>query len=236
MKRFTDTGIWDKPWFRKLPPEEKEALRFIKDRCDNVGVWVPDFEAVEFFVTGGKGIDWDHLRANCNNNIQVLKNKKWFLVDFVAFQYGELRETCKPHLTYISLLKKHRLWEEYLKGMNTLQDKDKEQDIDKDKEKEQEKDALNVVHGAYVRLAPDSYIKLKGRYGKPMVDDYIHRINEYCHKSRPDGYLDYYRTIGSWIRKDKKGPTNSAYKICDKGHEYVGDFCRKCRKEEMSGN
>ena len=67
-KRFTDTGIWvDKPWFIELTPAEKCAWFFIKDRCDNVGVWKLNFKLAEL-VIGGE-IDWNAFLQMCNGNI-----------------------------------------------------------------------------------------------------------------------------------------------------------------------
>ncbi len=134
-KRFTDSNIWiDKPWFIELTPAEKCAFMFIKDRCDNVGVWVPNFKLAENII--GEPIDWDNLPEKVNGNIIILENGKWWLHDMCDFQYGNLSEDCIPHKSYIALLKKHGLFsrvpEGYTKGSNTPKEKDKE----KDKEKE----------------------------------------------------------------------------------------------------
>lgn len=136
-KRFTDTALWNRPWFRKLSPVEKCAYFFIKDFCDNVGVWVPDYEVEDFYIKGK--VDWDLLKKHCNSNIVVLENGKWFLPDFCDFQYGELSESCKPHKSYIDLLKKHGLFKGYPKGIHTLQEKEKEKELEKELEKEKEK-------------------------------------------------------------------------------------------------
>jgi len=106
-KRFVDTALWDKPWFRKLPPDEKEAWRFICDKCDTVGVWEAHTEIADAFI--GAKVNWEHLREACNGNIEVMKNGKWHLVDFVSFQYGELVDTNNAHRSYLSLLRKHGL-------------------------------------------------------------------------------------------------------------------------------
>ena len=50
MKRFFDTSLWDKPWFRRLQPSEKAAWLYILTKCDNVGVWIPDFEIADMFI------------------------------------------------------------------------------------------------------------------------------------------------------------------------------------------
>ena len=135
MKRFTDTSIWKKEWFQDLTPEYKMAWFYIKDNCDNVGVWDVNKRLANFQI--GSNIDWDDFLEKCNGNIYILSDKKWYLTDFCNFQYGELSEesTSKPVVSYINLLKKHNLWEVYLKGSNTLKDKDKGKDKEKVKEK-----------------------------------------------------------------------------------------------------
>ena len=145
MKRFTDTTIWEKAWYMELTPTEKCAWSYLTDACDNVGVWKPNFRLANFVI--GEAVNWDELVANVNGNIKVLEGGKWWLVDFVTFQYGVLKETCKPHLSYIALLKKHSLWKGYRKGINTLQDKekDKDKDLDKDKEKEREAEITEII-------------------------------------------------------------------------------------------
>jgi len=108
-KRFFDTGIWMKPWFRKLGPFEKSAWFYITQCCDNVGVWDADFQLAEFSI-GGK-VDWDTLRDNCNNNIEILACGKCCLVDYCQFQHGDLfsRKASPVIDSFLSLLEKHGL-------------------------------------------------------------------------------------------------------------------------------
>lgn len=108
-KRFYDTELWKKPWFRKLSPCEKAAWSYINANCDTVGVWVPDYEAAEFYI--GDSLDWESFIDKCNDNITVLDNNKWWLCEFCSFQYGELSEESRPHQSYIKLLKQHGLYE-----------------------------------------------------------------------------------------------------------------------------
>jgi len=114
-KRLADAEIWDKPWFRKLSPADKCAIMYIKDKCDNVGVWIPDKEIAEIYIGGTVG--WETLPDRSNGNIQILDNGKWWLIDFVDFQWGFLNTDTdnNARLSYIRLLKKHGLWEMYLK-------------------------------------------------------------------------------------------------------------------------
>jgi len=151
-KRFTDTELWKKPWFMHLTPAEKLAWFYIKDECDHVGVWVPNFPLAEFVI--GMQLDWDKLVEKSNGNIMVLENGKWWLADFVDFQYGELKETCRPHQTYIRTLKRHGLLEQvkgYPKGIHTL--KEKEQEKEKETELEEEQESFHSLPHAQVTAA-----------------------------------------------------------------------------------
>ena len=155
MKRFFDTAIWDKPWYRKLTSSQKSAWAYITAKCDNVGVWIPDFEAADFFI--GDTVDWQAFTEATNGNIKVLDNGKWWLVDFIEFQYGTLNPECRPHQSYISLLKKHTLWIPYKKGINTHKEKDKDKDLEKDKDKEQDNEVNLIID--YFNSKTDSNVK-----------------------------------------------------------------------------
>ena len=51
-KRFTDTDIWKKKWFRKLPLEIKLLWCYLKDSCDHAGVIEFDAEVISFLRDG----------------------------------------------------------------------------------------------------------------------------------------------------------------------------------------
>lgn len=139
-KRFTDTGLNRQPWFRKLKPKMKCAVRFLFDECDNAGVWITDMETMSYFI--GEDVTLEELFCNVNtdkiNRIEKFGADKIFIPGFIAFQYGELTESCKPHRPIISLLKKYDLYERvlkgYQKGIETLEEKEKEQEKEKEKE------------------------------------------------------------------------------------------------------
>ena len=191
-KRFTDTVLWDKPWYTTLTPAEKCAWGFIKDKCDQVGVWEPNFFIADTYI--GEKIDWQSFREKCNGNIIVLKNGKWWLVDFCSFQYGELSETSKapPVKSYIRLLKKHGLWELYQKGIDTLSipyAKGSDTPKDKDKEKDKEKDNSAAIvktnkqtkNTILFNKIKDSFTSISGDFTSyPKEGSSIKRIIEYA--------------------------------------------------------
>ena len=138
-KRFTDSQKWTKPWFRKLPPKIKLLWQYVLDNCDMSGVFDVDLELASYCI--GEEITVTEAKAHLSKQIIEFNNGKWFICDFITFQYGELREECRPHKSVIETLKRHGLWKEYSKGIDTLKDKDK----DKDKDIDMEKDKDNIT-------------------------------------------------------------------------------------------
>ncbi len=48
VKRFTETGKWDDPWFRALKGTEKLVFLYVIDRCNNAGFWEIDEAGMAF--------------------------------------------------------------------------------------------------------------------------------------------------------------------------------------------
>jgi len=157
MKRFIDTTIWTQnKWFRKLKLKDKLFWIYLICNCDAVGVWEEDFELASFII-GGEFTKEEINRA-FGNKIKWFNDKKLWIIDFCNFQYGTLNEeniTNKPHQSYISLLKRHRLWIDYYKSIKAPinrakeKEKDKEKDKDKDKYLEEEKEMFDVFRKNY---------------------------------------------------------------------------------------
>lgn len=117
-KRFTDTQIWLKRWFRKLSPAMKCFWFYLKDNCDSAGIWDVDLELAETFI--GASLDHEEVLRVFSSQIEVIKGgDQWFIVDFITFQQGVLRNNVKPHQPIIQRLKVKGLWEGYLRGINT---------------------------------------------------------------------------------------------------------------------
>ena len=239
-KRLHDIDIWNKLWFRRLSHAEKLAWLYIKDRCDNVGVWEPDKEMLNFFI--GDDIDLKEMAIKLNGNVEVLKNGKWWLIDFCDFQYGILDEESKskPIMSYIKLLKHHGLWTQYkgyAKGMQrvsvTLKDKDKDKDKDKEKEKEKE-------YAPTVSMLPNTYTDLCKRFGKGVIDEYIEKISDW-QLSNGKRKKDMAATIKNWMRRDKGVGSISELEIkapavcpdCGKSVsveiKHGADYCYSCK-------
>jgi len=138
LKRFTDTQKWHDEWYRNLSPVYKCAWHYICDNCDNAGVWKKDFKLMSFCI--GEEIKEEEFNTIFCGRIEQFGKDKIWIIGFIDFQAGKLKEGNKPHEQIISLLEEYDLFDKYFniskknkgytKGMDTLQDKDKDKDKD----------------------------------------------------------------------------------------------------------
>ena len=130
-KRFTDTEKWKDPWFRKLPLEAKVFWEFLRDNCDQAGFWKKDYELASFLC--GAELN-DSIMGWLNKEKNRIKDHGVYLeiLDFISFQFGHLTKDCRPHRPVLDLLKKYG-FKGYLKGINTLEEKEKEKEMEKEK-------------------------------------------------------------------------------------------------------
>jgi hypothetical protein len=139
-KRFTDSDKWVKPWFRKLTPAQKCFWFYLLDRCDFVGIWEVDFELAEIFI--GTKIDPAFLEPFEKQYTPIDDGKRWFISDFINFQYGELKANVSTHKNVILKLKRLGLYDTLMEGLDNpcqrVKDKDTDKDTDKDKDKDKD--------------------------------------------------------------------------------------------------
>ena len=133
-KRFTDTEIWFRTWFMEMTPTEKLAFKYIKDRCDSVGVWSPNMVMLKM-LTGYDGTI-ENLIGKSNQNLELF-NGKIFLPDFCHFQYGNLSKKSPPHRRYLQELENHGLSERVTQRVtqgvsNTPEEEEEEEDKTKE--------------------------------------------------------------------------------------------------------
>jgi len=140
-KRFIDTKIWDKAWYRKLSPESKLLWVYILTKCDHAGILDGDWEAASFFI--GSKMNHTKVPQVIKDKMIPIDNDQYFIPSFVEYQYGSLRINSKPHLSVIKRLEAKGLNDYLQKSLVTLKDKDKNEAIDKRKDKFIEK--VNTV-------------------------------------------------------------------------------------------
>ncbi|MEX0661159.1 MAG: hypothetical protein WEA58_04675 [Balneolaceae bacterium] len=119
-KRFTEINIWEADWYMFLTPTQKLMLKYITDRCDNIGVWDTNLKLAAFHVgiSGDPVSFWDDFVMAVNNSeerIIQLDSGAWFIVGFVEFQYCKgnkpLSNKSPAHKSYIGIMHERGLWE-----------------------------------------------------------------------------------------------------------------------------
>lgn len=89
-KRLTDTEIWDQDWFIELPNKYKLLWNYMKDKCDQVGIWRPNKVVAQRIIGETLNLeDFLNLVNVGKDRIVVLPTGRWFLKSFFVFQYGE---------------------------------------------------------------------------------------------------------------------------------------------------
>lgn len=122
-KRLSDTDKWKKPFIRSLPVEYKLFWLYLLDDCDHAGVWHVDLEVAEIRL--GTKLSIQKAQGFFSDKIVVLDNgTKWFIPDFIAFQYGEFNEKNKMYKSIIGVLNKYNLIP-HLSSINGGKEKDK---------------------------------------------------------------------------------------------------------------
>lgn len=178
-KRMTDTDKWKKRFVRELTPQHKLLWFYILDDCNHAGIWEVDIEVASIRV--GENLIYDMLPQSFLDKIVIFDDgDKWFIPDFIEYQYGELNQNSNVHKSVLNLLNKYNL-ERYLKGSqrveSTLKDKDTDIVIVKDKAKAK-------------------------RFTKPTIED----IKEYCIERNnfvdAEKFFDYYSSNGWKVGKN----------------------------------
>ena len=124
----------------------KGLYSFIICDCSNAGVWVKDLEIASVYI--GQAISEKEFKDAFleSNKLVDLGNGKYFLPDFIEYQYPKGLSKANPaHIGVISELLKFNLLDENLKGLwrdsvvPTIGTMDKDKGTDKGKGKEKEK-------------------------------------------------------------------------------------------------
>lgn len=176
---MTDTDKWKKRFLRELKPQHKLLWFYILDDCNHAGIWDVDIEVASIRV--GEELIYDMLPQAFLDKIVIFDNgDKWFIPEFIDFQYGELNPNSNVHKSVIALLEKYNL-EGYMKGsqgvQTTLNNKDKDKDIVKVK------------------------AKVK-RFAKPTIEEVADYCNERQNDVDAEKFYDYYSSNGWKVGKN----------------------------------
>lgn len=135
-KRFIDTDFFKKGFVKGLDSPYKLLYFYILCECDMSGIWEIELDVASLRV--GYEYDLESVKNAFGDRIQISGNKL-FLVDFIPFQYGELKEGHRVHESVL----RNTLSKGFKYPLQRVKEKEKEKD--KVKVKEKEKDKREIV-------------------------------------------------------------------------------------------
>lgn len=131
-KRFIDTDFFKKGFIKGLDTPHKLLYFYILCECDMSGIWEIELDVAS--LRTGCDYDLETVKKSMGDRIQI-KGNKLFLVDFIPFQYGELKEGHRVHESVL----RNTLSKGFRYPLQRVKDIDKDKDKVKDKDKEKEK-------------------------------------------------------------------------------------------------
>jgi hypothetical protein len=139
-KRFIDTDLFRKPFMRSLEAPYKALWIYLLCECDHAGVWVVELDVAQ--IRMGLKLDPEKVIEKMGGAVvSVDGGSKWYLPDFVAFQYGTLNPENRVHASVLSRLEALGIDPEKKPLASPLQgakDKDKDKDTQEKKERASE--------------------------------------------------------------------------------------------------
>ena len=102
-KRFIDTDLFRKPFMRSLEAPYKALWIYLLCECDHAGIWVVELDVAQ--IRMGLKLDPDKVLEKMQGAVvSVDGGRKWYLPDFVPFQYGTLNPDNRVHASALSRL------------------------------------------------------------------------------------------------------------------------------------
>lgn len=202
-KRFTDTDKYKKPFFRGLPGPYKLLWDYLYHSCDHAGIWIVDFEIAQIYLGSDMPVNkvdaLKYFNSGEERIIVLNSGSKWFIPDFIVFQYGELSEKNRAHNSVIHILDRYGLFKNKVLIRSLQGRKDKDKDMDKDKDKERHN--FQKPKPEEVQEYLDS-LKFKGFNGQYFVDK-NDSVGWVVGKNKSP-MKDWKAVVRTWIDNNKK--------------------------------
>ena len=237
-KRFVDTSLWKRKWYRCLPPKMKLFYFYMITNCDHAGMYDVDLELAEFQI--GMPVKQKDIDEHLKEHIKVIKDDKWWVKAFPDFQYGELNPNVKAHASVIKILTKYNCLVTVPNSLHRVQDKDK----DKDKVKEKDMDiSILEVSAAHKKTIGYREVQFKNKvsefadkYDKDTriaFADYWTESGGNKMRFEKEKVFDVGRRLSRWSKNNfnKKEETN-IFKMDSTGKFYIA-YCQKCNKSDF---
>ena len=222
-KRFTDTNKWSKSWYMGLPKGEKLLWVYMTDSCDHAGIWEVNWELTTFMV----GFQVTQLPESLEKQVAKISDKKYFIKDFIEFQYGTLNPNVNAHKSVINILTKHNIIKSTLNqplinpnlGVKD-KDKDKDKDMVKDKDKVKIKKTL-----AFIKPTKDECRKyfVEKRYHNSTyeAEKFFDFYESKGWKVGRNTMKNWHSASSNWNRRVKENQKTKGYTPIPAGDEYA---------------
>lgn len=214
-KRFTDTEKYKKPFIRGLQGAYKLLWDYLYHDCNHAGIWIVDFDIAQIYVGMDMPINKDDALRFFNQDqeriIEFDGGSKWFIPDFIEFQYGELNPENRTHSSVLKHLKKGNLIKHLISPLQGAMDIDKDKDTDKDKEYSEKLKKFKYLKKMESPLTQEEFKKLTGEYGENAVLDVLAQMDNYKKGSKTVDkcYTSCYLTANNWLKKRKDESSKS---------------------------
>lgn len=135
-KRFISTDLFNEDWLLDCDIEVRLYFVYAFLNCDHAGILRANIRP--FNALNGTNLTQDTILSQINadkQRIRKLTESKWYLTDFVEFQYGPvLNPANRAHQSVIDILTENGIMEGANKGLGRGLVGVKDKDKDKDKE------------------------------------------------------------------------------------------------------
>jgi hypothetical protein len=190
-------------FLRKLPAEYKLLWLYMWDDCDHAGIWHIDLDTA--FTRLGIKFSLEKIRGLfAEKVVEFESGTKLFIPDFIAFQYGELKQANKVHRSVFKSLESYGI-KGYGSPLEGAMNKDKDFGINK----------IQLIQGTAIRMKgdyqlQDMALRVRGFSESQFhfaVDDFLSDELNYLGKEQGEvhsHFAKWCRTKEEYI-KSKKG-------------------------------
>ena len=237
-KRFVETDLWKKKWYRTMPPRMKLFYFYLLTNCDHAGMYDVDLELAEFQI--GMEVKQKDIDEHLKDHIEVVKEDKWLIKKFVDFQYGVLNPNVKAHASVIKILTKYNCLERVSNTYASVKDKDKDINKVKVKEKDKMDTAILKPSAAHKKTIGYREVQFKNKisdfaedYPKDMriqFADYWTESSGNKMRFEKEKVFDIGRRLGRWSKNNfNKKEELPNFKMDSTGKFYLA-WCSVCNK------
>ena len=239
-KRFVDTSLWKRKWYRCLPPKMKLFYFYMITNCDHAGMYDVDLELAEFQI--GMPVKEKDIDEHLKDHIKVIKDDKWWIKAFPDFQYGELNSNVKAHASVTKILTKYNCLATVPNSLDRVQDKYKDKDKVKDKEKDMNPDILKVSkeHKKTIGYRRTMFLRKISEHAEKYPKEMRINFADYWTESggnkmrwEKEKVFDVSRRLARWAKNDFRGNNVSkSFKLDATGNAFIA-YCSSCGQSDF---